>query len=161
MIFAKKFEKLVSNLSTEWRRTAFVGLVGGIIFGVIIQFGLDKMTGIGILYESRSLVLGWIAHLFHSVVGALIFMGIISRRSVNQHLTKPSYSIVLGMIYGFLLWIALTIIILPFWFGRVAPWNGGPLQNFTNLQLFGSLVGFLVYGMIVGGGVRIQLPNRE
>lgn len=161
MISVRIFERFVPSSPTEWKRTVVAGLVGGIIFGVIIQFWLDKMAGLGLLYGSRSLVLGWISHLFYSIVGAFIFRGVISQKSVNQYLSKPSHRIVLGLIYGFILWAALTSIILPIWFRVVAPWPGGPLQNFTNFQLLGSLIGFLVYGSIVVGSVQIKRSHKD
>lgn len=94
------------------------------------------------------------------MVGAVIFTGISSRRSLNRDPSKSLFNIVFGLIYGFLLWAALIGIILPNWIDVVAPWRGGPLQNFTNLQLLGALVGFLLYGSIVGGSVRIQHSHR-
>lgn len=157
----KKIERFVPRLPSTWKRTALAGLVGGIIFGVIIQFWLGKMSGLGLLYASRSLALGWVTHLFHSIIGAFLFTGIVSRKSVNQHLNKSSYSILIGLIYGFSLWAALTIIILPIWFGVVAPWRGGPPQNFTNSQFIGSLIGFLVYGAIVGGSAHSKRSQRD
>lgn len=157
----KKIERFVPMLPTTWKRTAFGGLVGGAIFGVIIQFWLGKMGGMGLLYASRSLALGWFTHLFHSIIGALLFMSIVSRKAVNQHLNKPSYRIILGLIYGFFLWAALTAIILPIWFGVVAPWPGGPPQNFTNSQYIGSLIGFLVYGAIVGASTHSKRSQGD
>lgn len=158
MASVKKIERFVP---TAWKRTALAGLIGGILFGVIVQFWLGKMSGMGLLYGSRSLTRGWISHLFHSIIGALLFMSIVNRKPFDRYLDEPLYRIVLGLMYGLFLWAALTAIILPIWFGVVAPWPGGPPQNFTNSQFIGSLIGFLTYGAVVGAGANSERSQRN
>jgi len=157
MTLEKRFERFIAGLSLLGR-TVLAGLVVGVLSGISIQFWLDKMAGIGLLYGGpRSPILGWIVHLFHSVVGALVFMAIITRKPIERYLTKLSYNMLCGLIYGFLLWTMTTVVLLPIWFGLMVPWPGGPLRNFTIVELFGSLVGFSLYGLILGGSVGIHL----
>lgn len=160
MVRLKKSEKVTQGLPT-WGRTVLAGLVAGAIFGLIIQFWVGKMANLGLLYGSRSLALGWITHLFHSLVGAVVFILISTRKPIRPHLTKPSHSVILGLAYGFLLWPIMTIAILPIWTSFMTPWPGRPLQNFTTTQFFGSLIGFILYGLILGGSMEIQLSKEE
>ena len=148
--------RFVGGLSV-WGRTVLAGLVAGALFGIIIQFWLGKMTGMGLLYGgSRSLIRGWIVHLFHSIIGAVVFVAITTRRPIERYLTERSYDTIFGLVYGFVLWAVITIVLLPMWFGLTVAWPEGPLQNFTTGELFGSLIGFSLYGMVLGGSVGIH-----
>jgi hypothetical protein len=139
-------------------RTVLAGLVAGAVFGLVIQFWLSRITGIPLLYGgSRSLVAGWLLHLFHGVVGAAVFVGIVTRNPIARHRTKRAHSMIFGLVYGFSIWVSITVVSLPTWYGFTVPWPGGPLQNFTTGELLGSVIGFSLYGLVLGGSVDFQL----
>lgn len=141
---------------SSWARTILAGIIGGIFFGAIIQFWMGVMTDVGALYGAHSIVRGWIAHLFHSIVGAMILTGIVKQTPLRKYTTKPSGKMAIGLMYGFALWAIFIALILPVWLNMMTQWGGGtPIQD-SKLRFPASLLGFSIYGLIVGGS--IQLP---
>ena len=65
----------------RWLRTwgggVVAGLVAGVGMGLVIQFGAGTMALVGALYGFPTVFAGWVAHLFHSVVFALVFVAVV------------------------------------------------------------------------------------
>lgn len=155
---------IIRVVSHEWRKIALAGFSGGLVLGAIIQFGMGKMSGIGVLYGSRSLVLGWIMHVFHSIVGAFIFAGLARNLFDSGSETDPLYSVMLGLAYSIVLWVMTLAILLPIWSGVMSPWGRNLPPNFTNVHFVLSYIGFLLYGLIISApfmdrsGWMMELP---
>lgn len=138
-----------------WVRTALLGLFGGVLFGVIVQFWMEIMSDVGALYGDHSVVRGWAAHLFHSVVGAFVFTGIVGRSHLSNFVTSASRRAAFGLLYGVILWAIFNGIILPIWLDAMTQWGGGTPVVESKLRFPVSFIGFLMYGLIVSTSVPL------
>lgn len=137
----------------NWGQTALVGLLGGIPFGLIIHFWMGDMIDVGALYGAHSVTRGWAVHLLHSVIGALVFAILLGYTRLKNYVLTPLRKVIGGLSYGFVLWAVSTVVILPIWLEMMTPWGGGTPVADSDLRLPASLIGFMTYGLIVGGFV--------
>lgn len=134
------------------RRLAAVtgaGLVAGVLFGLLAQFGLERMGTIGAMYTlgDPSLSVGWVAHLVHSALFAAVF-GVVADEAVDAaRLRDPPTAVVLGLGYGTALWAVNVVVLWPLWLGAVGLGGAPPFPNVA----LGPLVGHLLYGGVLGG----------
>jgi uncharacterized membrane protein YagU involved in acid resistance len=136
--------------SQTWITGGISGLVAGIVMGIMLQMMMTPVitTAIPALYGANGLVAGWIAHLVHSIVFGLIFAAIVvSIPSLRGYADRLTTSAGLGIVYGVLVWIVAAGIVMPIWLGAVGFPMVPPLPNFNPM----SLVGHVVYGVILGG----------
>jgi hypothetical protein len=132
--------------TVDWTTAVFAGLGAGIVMGLMIQFVMGIMPVIGALYGAEGLVTGWVAHLVHSVVFALVFAAAVSRPPLSKYAESPVSAAGLGLVYGVLLWVVAAAIVMPIWMGAV----GLPSPGVPNLNPQ-SLVGHVVFGVLLGG----------
>jgi uncharacterized membrane protein YagU involved in acid resistance len=124
------------------------GLAGGVVFGTMMQ-ALGMIGMIGMLVGSESLAVAWALHLVISAVfGAL----------VAPRVSGWGVGLGAGLVYGLVLWVAGPLLVMPAMMGM-------PVSTIdaTALQ---SLVGHLVFGLVLGGVVvalfgRARLGPRE
>ena len=141
-----------TEASTEtgnWKAGVAGGLVGSLVFGAmmsmmtpgVLQMGIPAMYGI----EGPAGAVGWAIHMSH---GAVIGLGFAAIASLNPDLGDSiGTSLGVGAGYGFLVWVALAVIVMPIWLGAVGFPGAPPLPN-VGVE---SLVGHVVYGAILGG----------
>lgn len=113
------------------------GVVGGIVFGAMMH--MQGMIGmIAGLVGAEGAGVGWAVHLvFSAIIGA--GFGLTLARAVHSWGTGLG----LGAVYGAIWWVLGALTIMPLWMGMP------PFQvNETALR---SLVGHLVYGVVLGG----------
>lgn len=140
-----------------WSGAVAGGLVAGIGMGVIMHYVMNAMPLVGALYGQPTVAFGWIAHLFHSVVFALVFAAVISGTSLRK------YGLVgmtgLGAIYGVVLEIVAAGIVLPLWANAI---GAGPLPVPFIVPI--GFVTHLVYGVLLGavyGLVTTREPSES
>jgi hypothetical protein len=139
------------------RRLATVGagVVGGVGFGLVLQFGMGAMPTIGSLYGQPNVLGGWIAHLVHSVIFAVIFVAAITRTGLRRYAGSGARIVGLGAAYGALLGVVTGAFVMPIWANAVAgagmsvPSLSAP--SYLGHLLFGALVG-AVYVVARGAG---------
>jgi hypothetical protein len=130
------------------------GLVGGLVFGILMQMmsaptpeggQMPMMAMVAKVVRSDSMAVGWIYHLFNSAVIGAIFGWLLASRS--QRLTA---GLGWGALYGFVWWILGGLILMPLFLGMppFAPLQMAPMRPVA----MGSLLGHLIYGLILGGG---------
>ena len=141
------------------------GLVGGVVFGIMMQMmnaptpegGQMPMMGmVAKVVHSDSMAVGWIYHLFNSAVIGAIFGWLL-----GSHSRKFNAGLGWGALYGFVWWILGGLILMPLLLGMppFAPLQMVPMRPVA----MGSLVGHLIYGVILGGsfGMLTQgLPGQ-
>ncbi|RBI62535.1 histidine kinase [halophilic archaeon] len=132
--------------TVDWTSAVLAGVGAGIAMGLLIQFVMGIMPVIGALYGVESLAAGWIAHLLHSVAFALVFAAVVSRPPLSEYAESTASIAGLGLAYGVVLWLVAAAIVMPIWMGLV----GLPSPGVPNLDPQ-SLVGHLVYGVLLGG----------
>ena len=129
------------------------GLMGGIVFGIMMQMmtaptpeggQMPMMAMVAKVVRSDNVAVGWLYHLFNSAVIGAIFGWLLGTRS---------HSFAAGMgwgaAYGLGWWILGGLILMPLLLGMApfAPLQMAPMRPVA----MGSLVGHLVYGIILGG----------
>lgn len=136
------------------RRATLAGLMGGILFGVMIQFGLNRMGAIGAMYTlgSPSLSVGWVAHVGHSVLFGAVFGFVAETDVFFERATTVPDGIGLGLAFGITLWAVNIVFLWPLWLGTVGL---GAAPSLPFLPAIQPLVGHLVYGGILGTVVAV------
>jgi uncharacterized membrane protein YagU involved in acid resistance len=117
----------------------FAGLFGGWAFGKwMAQVNFYPL--IAGLMNSDSQMMGVTLHFVFAVIIGASF-GMLFQRDVRGYGSCMGW----GTAYGLLWWFLGPLTILPIWQGRKVDWS---YQHASDL--FGSLVGHIVYGLIVG-----------
>jgi len=91
------------------------------------------------------MAVGWLYHLFNSAVIGAIFGWLLGSRSHGF-----GAGLGWGAVYGFVWWILGGLMLMPLLLGMppFAPIQMAPMRPVA----MGSLVGHLIYGVILGGG---------
>ena len=136
-------ETIVGGETVErtWSSALLGGLAGGLGFGLLLQM-MGAMPVIASLYGMESVTAGWVAHLFHSVVFALVFAAALTRTKYRN--AGVGLITALGAGYGAVLWVVAAAIVMPLWLTALG--TDAPFPNFD----LTSLVGHLVYGVLLG-----------
>src|SRR6266508_3792765 len=121
------------------------GLAGGIVFGLLLQ-AVGMMPMVAMLIGSKDVAMGWLVHLFNSAlfgaVYAVLFGAWASRLGAGA---------LIGLGYGVLWWVLGALIIMPAWLG---------MDVFMfNTTAWQSLMGHLLYGLILGVGYDLVQPR--
>ena len=139
-----------TRTSRRWIAGAGAGLVGGVGMGLILHFVMGAMPVVGSLYGQPTVLAGWIAHLVHSVVFALLFVGAITRTGLGRYARTTARTTGLGTAYGALLGVATGAFVLPLWVNAVSaagmpvPFVSGP-----------AFAGHVVFGLLLGAAFAV------
>jgi uncharacterized membrane protein YagU involved in acid resistance len=114
------------------------GLVGGIVFGILMQVW-NMMPMVAMLVDSKSVLVGWLVHLFNSALFGAIFAVLVGRWAAT-----PAVAVALGLAYGVLWWVLGALLIMPARLGM----NAMIFQ--LNSTAWRSLAGHLIYGLLLG-----------
>ena len=129
---------------------AIAGVTAGLVFGLMIQFVLGRMTTIGALYTlgEPSLSIGWIAHVVHSAVFAVVYVQVTRAEPLRAYADVPTTGVATGAVFGFALWFVNIGFLWPVWLNLVTP--AGDLAMPYHAQAIRPLVGHLVWGGMLG-----------
>jgi uncharacterized membrane protein YagU involved in acid resistance len=115
------------------------GIVGGWAFGKWMA-QINFFPLVAGLVGSESSMVGMTLHFIFAIIIGSTF-GLLFQRDVRGHGSSMGW----GMAYGMFWWFLGPLTMMPLWLGRPLDWSylrGG--------ELFGSLVGHIIYGLIVG-----------
>lgn len=134
----------------DWQAGIVGGLVGGVVMGAIIwTMNPAVIAGAiaGMYTLQGSAIAGWIAHLIHSIIFGVIFVGIVNVDALSGYASRVGPSAAMGIVWGFVLWVVAAGLVMPLWLQAV----GFPMTPpFPNWALPGSLLPHLVYGVLLG-----------
>jgi len=130
--------------AVDLRNAATAGLVAGTVMGAILQLFSGQIGIIGGLYGVQTVTVGWITHLFHSVVFAMLFAALWNRYRSNPSIERVFEPTLLGAGFGFVLWLVAAGIVMGVWLNLVG--IGSPVPNLG----FVSLAGHLSWGGTLG-----------
>jgi hypothetical protein len=136
-----------------WSGAIAGGLVAGIGMGLIMHFVMNAMPLIGGLYGQPTIAMGWVVHLFHSVVFALLFAAVIAQTSLREYGLLGMIG--LGAVYGIVLELIAAGVILPMWANAVGL---GPLPVPFIIPI--GFVTHLVYGILLGAVFGIVMTRK-
>jgi hypothetical protein len=149
-------------MQIKWFSAAVAGVIAGLVFGLMMQMmmaptpageQMPMMAMVAKVVRSDSLAVGWLYHLFNSaVIGALF--GWIAGDRIHGY---PA-GFLWGAGYGLLWWVLGGLILMPLLLG---------MQAFAPLAMdqmrpvaMGSLVGHIIYGLVLGGGFIFLSHHR-
>jgi len=137
---------------TALRDAAVAGLVAGGAMGLVLRALSGEIGVIGSLYGVPPATVGWLTHLFHSVVFAIVFVAALTRRRATPTAARLA---ALGVGYGVLLWLVAAGVVMGLWLNAV----GVPVAvpNLTPASLlahvaWGLSLGLLVRALRAAGG---------
>jgi len=141
---------------TLWR-TLGIGLAAGVAMRGFFQATTGTLPVIGALYGASVSSVGWIAHLFHSVVFATIFTVVRSEVATDFFGDSAGATVVTGIAYGFVLWFVMAGFVMSLWLNAVGVATPVPNPNAA------SLTGHLLWGGVVGAlsATLPPLPDRQ
>jgi hypothetical protein len=136
-------------------RTAAVGVVAGVVFGVLLQVVIGRMTAIGAMYTlgEPSLTVGWVAHVFHSALFGAFFGLLADSSRLRDAATRLAPATALGAAYAAGLWAVNVVFVWPLWLNAT---TFGTQIPFPNLAVM-PLVGHVVWGLVLGAGTAVAL----
>jgi len=120
--------------------TVGAGLAAGVVMGVTLNTAGGLIPVIGALYGIQNPTVGWVTHLFHSVVFALGYVGVLSV-APRSYTTALRNRVALGVGLGLGLWVLAAGVVMPAWLRLVGV--GAPLPNLPP----GSLVAHALWGL--------------
>ena len=105
---------------------------------------MPVMAMVAQVVGSTSLFVGWLYHLFNSAVIGAIFGWLLDKRAQNY-----KSGLGWGALYGAAWWVLGGLILMPILLGMsaFAPLAMEPMRPVA----WGSLMGHLIYGLILGG----------
>ncbi len=139
------------------------GLVGGMVFGVMMQMmgapapdgkSMPMMQMVAMVVRSDNIGVGWLYHLFNSAVIGAVFGALLGSRVLTY-----VGGLLWGALYGFVWWILGGLILMPVLLGMppFAPLLMPPMQ----IVAIGSLMGHVIYGVILGGVFAWLAQRRQ
>ena len=99
--------------------TTVAGLSSGVVMGLVSQSLTGSLAIIGALYGVMNGGVGWILHLFHSLVFGILFAVAVTRRNPWGVLQRPVATTALGGFYGLFLWFFASGFVMPLWLRAV------------------------------------------
>ncbi|MFB6205379.1 MAG: sensor histidine kinase [Haloglomus sp.] len=130
--------------AADLRDAAVAGLAAGAVMGGLLQAFTGRIAVIGSLYGVHSLPVGWVAHLFHSVLFATVAVAVLRRTGLGEVVTAPHELLAAGAGYGVVLWAVGASIAMPAWLNAV-----GVAVAVPNLQVTSLLI-HLAWGGTLG-----------
>lgn len=138
----------------QFRDTTLASLVGGVGMGLILWSLTDALPAIGGLYGVQSLTIGWILHLFHSVVFGILFVGLLEGPLRDDERTIGG-RVALGTGYGLALWLVAAGFVMPIWLNAVGIESAIPRLTLP------SLLGHVTWGALLGGLYSLLTDRRR
>jgi hypothetical protein len=115
------------------------GVAGGLVFGAMMA-AMGMLPMVASVVGSNSALIGFLYHMFNSVVIGAIFGFLFGAQGRTYGLGA-----VLGLLYGAIWWVLGPMILMPLLLGMGLQFGAA----FTPPMLM-SLVGHLLYGLITG-----------
>jgi uncharacterized membrane protein YagU involved in acid resistance len=120
---------------------------------------VSSMSMVAKVVRSDSLVIGWLYHLFNSAVIGALFGWVLGSK-----LGTVGSGILWGALYGVFWWVLGGLILMPVLLGM--PAFAALRDPMMRPDAWGSLVGHLIFGVILGwtavlilkGGARSPVP---
>ena len=129
---------------TALRDVSVAALVAGVAMGAVLQAFANTIPVIGSLYGVGNVAVGWVAHLFHSVVFGVLFAAVLRRPFVRDRVNSLVTTVAAAVAVGLGLAVVAAGLVIPLWLNAVGV--PAPLPRVFPA----GLVGHLVWGVVLG-----------
>lgn len=102
-----------ASVRTTWGAGVVGGLVAGLGMGLVLHFGANAMALIGALYGWPTVTGGWVVHMTNSVLIALLFTVVVSRRAVAERVEAVWQYVVGGVVYATAVGLVTAGVMMP------------------------------------------------
>ena len=128
------------------------GLVAGVVFGMMMQMmnaptpdgkQIPMIQMVAMVVGSKSIMVGWLYHLFNSAVIGAIFGWVLGGRAETY-----GAGLGWGALYGIFWWILGAQILMPVLLGM--PLFASVMMPPMRMVAAGSFVGHIIFGLILG-----------
>jgi len=126
------------------RDVTVAALLAGVAMGTILQVFANTIPVIGSLYGVASLPVGWVTHLFHSVVFGVFFAAALRRPSLSVRVDSLATTVAVAVGFGLLLAVGVAGLVMPLWLNAVGV--SAPLPRVFPA----GVVGHVVWGIVLG-----------
>lgn len=156
----KSASSLGSVQSKQWLVGIVGGLLGSVLFGLIMQYVMPPpllemvipaMYGVA----GPAPLAGWALHLFHGVVLGVLYIAIAQYEPLRTNARGIGGSVLLGVGYGIATTAVLAVIVMPIWLSAVGFPAAPPFPNFSIPGTIVSTVGHIVYALPVTVGYAL------
>jgi uncharacterized membrane protein YagU involved in acid resistance len=120
------------------------GIVGGLAFGVLMAM-MGMLPMVASIVGSKSVVVGFVYHMFNSVVIGALF-GLILGGLSHTYARGATF----GLLYGVLWWVLGPMILMPLLLGMGAQGAASQFGAAFSAPMLMSLFGHLIYGLLTG-----------
>jgi hypothetical protein len=139
------------------------GILAGVVFGVMMQMmsaptpdggTMPMMAMVAMVVGSQSLVVGWLYHGLNSAVIGALFGAFLGGRAHGYR-----EGLGWGAAWGAFWWVLGGLVLMPVFLGMppFAPLSMPPMRPVA----MGSLMGHLIYGLVLGAAYVRLLPSRS
>jgi uncharacterized membrane protein YagU involved in acid resistance len=150
--FSEELHVETDGSTPTWIAALVAGGVAGVVMGFFLHFPMDLMPAVAALYGYESVAAGWVAHLFHSLVFALIFAGAVSLSAFEDYAGRFPTSVLGGIVFGVAVWVFGGVVAMPLWLSSIG--LGAPtVPNVVPM----SLLAHTVYGAVLGVAYPVSL----
>jgi uncharacterized membrane protein YagU involved in acid resistance len=127
-----------------WQSGAIAGVLGAVAFGAMLSAVMTPVieNAIPAMYGLSGGLAGWVIHVSHGAVLGVVFAALAAGRT-----DSPGQTLLAGALYGVAVWAALAVVVMPVWLQAVGSPGAPELPNVSQQ----SLLGHVVYGLVVGG----------
>lgn len=141
---------------------AAAGVIAGIVFGIMMQMmsaptpdggQMPMMAMVAMVVGSSSVALGWIYHLFNSAIVGAMFGWIVGNRT-----TAAGRGAGWGVLYGIAWWVLGAQVLMPL--ALHMPPFASVMMAPMRMVAIGSLMGHVIYGVILGGLYPVLMNQR-
>ena len=140
---------------TTIMRIGAAGLLAGVAMGGFYQVATGAMPVIGALYGVEHVGIGWVTHLFHSVVFALLFATGCRANAIGQYVSTPAGAALVGIGWGAVLWLVAAGVVMPLWLLAI-----GEPATLPTLAVSG-LLAHTLWGVVLGGSFALLAASER
>jgi hypothetical protein len=120
------------------------GVVGGLAFGALMAM-MGMLPMVASILGSKSAVVGFLYHMFNSVVIGALF-GLIFGGLSHTYVRGAAF----GLLYGVVWWVLGPIILMPLLLGMGSEGIASQFGAAFSAPMLMSLIGHLIYGLLTG-----------
>ena len=132
------------SVADHWQTGAIAGLLAAIVFGAVVA-DTGAMAAVAAMFGVDSHGLGWVFHLGFGAAFGAGYSAVASTARGSAWADRPASGGVVGLAYGFVLWVVGAVLVAPLWL-RVRS-VGDVAVPAIDVPV---LVGHLVYGLVLG-----------